>query len=284
MTRLRIRSDFAALVAGSFALSVMTGARPAAADPPRSEDTAEAKTLFDAGSRAFDLGQYDQAIDHFEKAYRLSGAPALLLNIAQAHRLAGHCGEAARFYKRFLEKNPKTTRRAEIEARRAEMEACEARRGDEKPEPGPPGERPPGEKPPGEKPPGEKPPGEKPPPPEKPEDSGSDPWRIVGWSGLAIGGAGAVLAGTMTVLALGKESDLKNACQTDGGCPASAGETLEARDRWRSVAVVGGIVAAVGAGAAILGFVLAKSSPSTRGSAALEVWLGAGQIGARGAF
>ncbi|MFO0738805.1 MAG: tetratricopeptide repeat protein [Labilithrix sp.] len=229
--------------------------------------TAEAKALFDAGSRAFDLGEYDRAIQSFESAYRLSGAPALLLNIAQAHRLAGNCGEAARFYRKFLEKQPKTPRRAEIEARRAEMEACES-----KPKSGADTKQT-----------DTKLADTPPPPPPPPAAEGTDPWRIVAWSGVGLGSAGAVVTGITTVLALGKESDLADKCRSDGGCRESERSTLDAYETLRVVAIVGGVVTAIGAGAAILGFVESKPRrPEARSR--FELLLGAGQIGARGAF
>src|SRR5690348_7307657 len=70
----------------------------AQAAPPDST----ARTAFEDGRTAYNLGRWQEAIDAFEKAYRLSKDPALLYNIAQAHRQAGHLGEAITIYRAFL--------------------------------------------------------------------------------------------------------------------------------------------------------------------------------------
>jgi hypothetical protein len=74
------------------------------------------------GTRAFDLGAYDEAVTEYSAAYRAKDDPALLYNIAQAHRLAAHPAEALRFYKMFLVKVPKAVNRAEVEAKIAELQ------------------------------------------------------------------------------------------------------------------------------------------------------------------
>ncbi|MDV7390329.1 hypothetical protein RZS08_03195, partial [Arthrospira platensis SPKY1] len=45
----------------------------------------EAKQAFEAGSREYKLGNYEQAVALFERSYELSERPALLFNIAQAY-------------------------------------------------------------------------------------------------------------------------------------------------------------------------------------------------------
>lgn len=62
---------------------------PGASEPAASdgEDPAlvEAKQAFEAGSREYKLGNYEQAVALFERSYELSERPALLFNIAQAY-------------------------------------------------------------------------------------------------------------------------------------------------------------------------------------------------------
>ena len=63
---------------------------------------AEAERTFEEGNRRFHDGDYHAAIPLFQRAYDLSGEPALIFNIAQSHRLAGECQSAIAAYRRFL--------------------------------------------------------------------------------------------------------------------------------------------------------------------------------------
>jgi hypothetical protein len=65
-----------------------------------------ARDAAENGRRAYNLSHWDEAIAGFEKAYQLSGDPALLFNLAQAHRQAGHGNEAVHFYKTYLREQP----------------------------------------------------------------------------------------------------------------------------------------------------------------------------------
>ena len=66
------------------------------------ESVIEAKRRFEEGERLYSLGEYARAIELFRRAYELSGAPALLFNIAQAHRLNGDCRQAIEIYRHFV--------------------------------------------------------------------------------------------------------------------------------------------------------------------------------------
>lgn len=93
-----------ALVAWTAALAVVAltcGRAGAAADG----DPA-ASSHFERGARSYELGQYDEAIASFERAYALDPAPILLFNIAQAHRRRGDAGLALRYYRRYLDAAP----------------------------------------------------------------------------------------------------------------------------------------------------------------------------------
>lgn len=85
--------------------------------PARAEDAQRAKELFRQGSVYFDLGQYDRAIEVWQKGYEQKQDPGFLYNIAQAHRLSGNANKAILFYKSFLRNSPKAENRAEIEQR-----------------------------------------------------------------------------------------------------------------------------------------------------------------------
>jgi tetratricopeptide (TPR) repeat protein len=90
----------------------------------------QARDLFEAGRRLYNIGRYDEAIDSFKAAYVRSSAPLLLYNIAQAHRAKGDCAEARRVFDTYLREDPKADR-AEVEAR---MVTCKARQGDPEPQ------------------------------------------------------------------------------------------------------------------------------------------------------
>ena len=88
----------------------------------RADDREVAREHFIKGSKDFDLGLYDDAIKEYMAAYEAKDDPALLYNIAQAHRLAGHSPEALRFYKMFLVKVPDAANGDEVRAKIDELE------------------------------------------------------------------------------------------------------------------------------------------------------------------
>jgi hypothetical protein len=110
------------LVVGPIMLSLFvlaalaTTTRTAGAD-----EVAQAKEHFVAGTRAFELGAFDDAIAEYSLAYRLRDDPALLYNLGQAHRLAGHAAEALHFYRVFLTKVPDSPNRDEVEEKVEEL-------------------------------------------------------------------------------------------------------------------------------------------------------------------
>jgi len=82
----------------------------------------EAEKLYQEGQAAYDAKQYDQAIAAWDKSYALSKLPALVFNLAQAHRLAGHCPKAVEAYKRFLTLDPQSAERPDAEQFLKELE------------------------------------------------------------------------------------------------------------------------------------------------------------------
>jgi tetratricopeptide (TPR) repeat protein len=90
--------------------------------PVRADDVAEAKRHFALGTKAYELGAYDEAISEYATAYRLKDDAAILFNLGQANRLAGHSTEALRLYRMYLLKVPNSPARAEVEQRIAETQ------------------------------------------------------------------------------------------------------------------------------------------------------------------
>ena len=92
------------------------------------QDLAAAKEAYEEALRAFNLGQWDEAVAGFQKSYKLSGDAALLFNIAQAQRQAGNVKEAIIAYKAFLREKPDTSQREMIEAKLKELESVAGNR------------------------------------------------------------------------------------------------------------------------------------------------------------
>lgn len=92
------------------------------AAPARADDVEAAKRHFAQGTKDFDLGLYDDAIKEYMAAYDAKPDPALLYNIAQAHKLAGHPEQALRFYKTYLIRSPDAPNASEVTAKIAELQ------------------------------------------------------------------------------------------------------------------------------------------------------------------
>ncbi|HEX4460302.1 MAG TPA: tetratricopeptide repeat protein [Polyangia bacterium] len=90
--------------------------------PARADDIQTAREHYIKGSKAFDLGRYDQAVKEYEAAYDAKSDPALLYNIAQAHKLAGHSADAIRFYRVYLVRVPDAPNAGEVRAKIAELQ------------------------------------------------------------------------------------------------------------------------------------------------------------------
>lgn len=82
----------------------------------------EARALFQAGSVAFDEGRYENALEHFRRAYELSRRPALLYNVGVAAERVRHDEEALAAFQQFLREVPDTPQRTAVEARVAILE------------------------------------------------------------------------------------------------------------------------------------------------------------------
>jgi hypothetical protein len=108
MAAVRLRAWLVALM---LAIAVGTvGPRSARAD-----DAQQARDLFTQGNTFYDLGQFDRAIDAWQKGYQLKNDPGFLYNIAQAYRVMEDAQKAIFFYKRYLSNAPKAHNREEVE-------------------------------------------------------------------------------------------------------------------------------------------------------------------------
>lgn len=221
------------------------------------DDPAGARAHFEKGTKAFDLGAYDEAIAEYSAAYRLMDDPALLYNIAQAHRLANHAPEALRFYKMYLVRAPQATNRAEVEAKIAELEKLLAQQ--QKTQTMPPDMvKPPTGAQPAQAPPPAANIAAAPPPaapnpstPAPDEGSRAAPARTKKIAGLAVGGVGVAALVTGIALSAVAKTYADELSSSTGVWDKSKHQTGE------TLGVAGPVLIAVGGAATVAGAVVA---------------------------
>jgi tetratricopeptide (TPR) repeat protein len=81
-----------------------------------------AREHYRKGTEAYDRHEYDRAALEFKQAYDASGAPALLFNLGQAHRLNGDYAQARDDYRAYLRQSPDAPNRTDVQSRIDEME------------------------------------------------------------------------------------------------------------------------------------------------------------------
>jgi tetratricopeptide (TPR) repeat protein len=77
----------------------------------------DAQLHFQAGSAAYEAGDFTTAIQEWKAAQLLRPAPLLDFNIGLAYERLGRQNAACKYYRRYLEQVPQAPERAEIEAR-----------------------------------------------------------------------------------------------------------------------------------------------------------------------
>ncbi|HXU68601.1 MAG TPA: tetratricopeptide repeat protein [Polyangia bacterium] len=87
----------------------------AAAPLSAAQRIAQAKAHFDRGQALFEKAQYGAAALEFQAAYEFQPLALLLWNAAQAYKKSGDNAQAIDYYKRYLEADPKSNKRAEVE-------------------------------------------------------------------------------------------------------------------------------------------------------------------------
>jgi hypothetical protein len=194
------------------------------------------RSLNEEGKRAFAEQRYVDALQAFVAAHERSGLPGYLFNIALAHRLLGHCDEAAAAYRKYLAAVPNAPNRAQAEQQLEVVTRCSA-----VPEPSPPAE-------PVQVAPAVPPAAVVVPTPEPPaaiKHGRRWPWVLTG-GGVALAAVGAALA----LWADAQFNQLQHTCAP--GCdPASwSGARLREQVSW-PVLGVGALLAAIGAGLGI---------------------------------
>jgi hypothetical protein len=88
------------------------------------EGRREAKAHADRALREYNLGNFEEAISEFGKAYEIEPSPILLFNIGLAHRHLDHFERASFFFRRYLnETGPDAASRNDAERYIQEMES-----------------------------------------------------------------------------------------------------------------------------------------------------------------
>ena len=84
-----------------------------------------AKKHFMDGRKHYADGEFNEAADHFVKAYDSTHAPELLYNLARCYEHLGEKERAADQYEMYLRMSPDAEDRAEVEQKIAELKAVE---------------------------------------------------------------------------------------------------------------------------------------------------------------
>ena len=80
-------------------------------------DDAAAKEYFMLGRAAYRVAQYEQALNHFRRAYELSGRSELQYNIGISADRLGHSEEALEAFERYLDGTGNPSREEEVRTR-----------------------------------------------------------------------------------------------------------------------------------------------------------------------
>jgi tetratricopeptide (TPR) repeat protein len=191
---------------------------------------AEARQHFQLGRTFYDSGRFQQAVEEFEAAYKLSGRPQLLYNVYVAQRDVGELQEAVDALRAYLDQVPDAPDRVNLKARLESLEAQAKRQAEQEALAAKASAQPVAE------------------PKTRTEIQRSKvPFIVAGAGGGML--LGSVITG---VLAKGKADDLDESC---GGstCPVSEQSNV---DSTRTLAITTDVLWSVGAATAITGVVL----------------------------
>jgi tetratricopeptide (TPR) repeat protein len=218
--RLLVPSTLVLLLSTSvFAQAPATGTTPT----PTGDKSTDARALFNEANSHFAVGEFNEAAENYQAAYKLRPDPALLYNAAQAFRLGGKSEKALVLYRNYVALYPKQRNIEEVKKQIVSLQEVVAAQEKTKtappidtaePKPLPPGTTPPPTQPPV----AAAPPPPPPPPPKPPE---KPIWKK-GWFWGVIGGAVVVVAVVVPVAIIASSSSTPWATSSDFGPGAHA--------------------------------------------------------------
>jgi tetratricopeptide (TPR) repeat protein len=193
-----------------------------------------AKKHYELGEKLYQTSAYQEALQEFEKAYKLEARPALLFNIARCHEVMGQLEQAVSNYELYLKRDPYASNRSVVESRVANLK----RRLKQQPAKPPAAAEPP------------QPPQPPPPAPGPTERPAS--WRATtGWIALGVGAAALGTGIAFTVLAASKADEYESGVK-EGKLYYELEEIDNTGAQYEkvqiSMLVVGGVGVAAGAG------------------------------------
>ena len=94
---------------------------PPSAEAQSEEELTEARTEFERGRRAYDAGDFEQALEAFQRAHVLTESPDILYNLATVADRLRRDELALHAYERYLSHRPDAPDRKNVEARIAAL-------------------------------------------------------------------------------------------------------------------------------------------------------------------
>ncbi|HUS32032.1 MAG TPA: hypothetical protein VMZ53_26205 [Kofleriaceae bacterium] len=95
-------------------------------EKPKKVDVAQtqADALYEKGQQSYQAGEYQEAIEHFKRAYELVKDPVYLFNIAQSYRKVADCLNAHAFYTQYLQEAPDAENKDKVTQWLSELQPC----------------------------------------------------------------------------------------------------------------------------------------------------------------
>ena len=208
---------------------------------------------FRAGTSYYEEENFEQALEEFQAAYRLSERPEMLYNIGVTLERLGRWEEAAEAHAEFLEAVPDGPNSAEARVRlersreRAEREAPDEE--EEGAEASPPAEVE---------------------TPAEPVVEAEGSSNVIPWTVLGVSGALAVVALGTGLAAHGKHGDLEEDCP-DRVCPADRADAIDRGEALARTSTAFTFIAAAGAIAGVVLLLVGGDDDEDESRATLEV-------------
>jgi tetratricopeptide (TPR) repeat protein len=99
---------------------------------PTPAQVERARTLFTEGTRHYQAGRLDEALERFLDAWRILRSPELAYNVARTYERMGEARRGIEFYRHYLRRAaPDAAEREDVERRIRELEAISRRQRDQ---------------------------------------------------------------------------------------------------------------------------------------------------------